>query len=192
MVLGLDALLDAKLRRQAAGGLESVLANRIFGGSGQKNKNLFFNSSGATVTNIGVTVTWDAENQEFIFNGTTTAAGDLKLVNPLELDWIVGDKYTISARQVGGTATLADGTGGTTYGWGIFQDNVAKYIRGSTGLTSFVSVYSFTATAFELDANRSYVLYFQCWRPGTVFNNYRVRVQIEHGTEVTDWVPHTG
>ena len=40
------------------------------------------------VTVQGVTVEWDAENQEFVFNGTTISSGDFKLVNPLNIDWV--------------------------------------------------------------------------------------------------------
>lgn len=153
-------------------------------------KNFFHRDYAAAASNIGVTVAWDAENQEFIFNGTTTAPGDIKIVQPLMIDWIPGEKYTVSVRRVSGTAELAAGTGGTTYGWGIFQDNVSKFIRGATGNSAFVESYLFTATAFELDANRQYIFYFQCWRPGTVFDNYRVKIQIERGSTVTPWEPY--
>ena len=155
-------------------------------------KNHFNNEKGAAVTANGVTITWDAENQEMVFNGTTTAGGDWKIVNPFPLDWVAGETYSVSVRQVGGTATLGSGSATTTYAWGIFQDNAAKYVRGLTYLTSFDALYSFTATAFALDANRSNILYFQCWRPGTVFNNYRVKLQIEKGKEVTEWEPYRG
>lgn len=150
-------------------------------------KNHFHNKKGASVTNIGVTVTWDAENQEFVFNGITTAPGDLKLVAPMELDWINGQKYTLTATKVSGKATLAAGSGGTTYAWGIFQDNAAKFIRGATGLASFVDAYIFTGTAFEPPTGRSLIFYFQCWRPGTVFEDYRVKIQIEKGENSTEW-----
>lgn len=150
-------------------------------------KNFFNRHYTKSETNIGVTVEWDAENQEFVFNGTTTAAGDIKIVNPLKIDWIPGEKYAVSVRRVSGTAILAAGTNATTYGWGIFQDNAAKYTRGSTGNSAFLDNYNFTATAFALDANRQYIFYFQCWRPGTVFNDYRVKIQIEKGTTLTDW-----
>lgn len=155
-------------------------------------KNHFHNDKGATVNTLGVTIEWDAENQEFVFNGTTTASGDIKLINPFDIDWVPGEKYTISVRKVGGTVTLGTGTSGTTYAWGIFQSNASKYIRGVTGNAEFVDLYNFTSTAYELDADRTHVLYFQCWRPGTVFNNYRVKIQIEKGNTVTDWEPYHG
>lgn len=155
-------------------------------------KNHFRNEKGAAVTAQGVTVEWDAENQEFVFNGTTTSAGDFKLVNPFEIDWEPGKKYTMSVRRVSGTATLGTGTGSTTYGWGVFRSDAAKYIRGATGNTEFLDLYQFTNTAYALDSNKTNILYFQCWRPGTVFENYRVKIQIEKGSTVTDWEPYHG
>lgn len=156
-------------------------------------KNVFHRDYATPVTNIGVTAEWNPDNQEFILNGTTTAPGDIKLATNMQIDWVPNEKYLVSVRQVGGTAVLADGTNAsTTYAWGIFQDNAAKYTRGSTSNKAFVESYSFTATAFALDAERTYIFYFQCWRPGTVFDNYRVKVQIEKGTTMTDWEPYKG
>ena len=150
-------------------------------------KNLFNRHYTKSETNIGVTVEWDAENQEFVFNGTTTSSGDIKIVNPFKIEWNPGEKYTVSVRKVSGIATLASGTNATTYGWGIFQDGASKFIRGATGNSSFLDIYNFTGTAFALDTNRNYIFYFQCWRPGTVFKDYRVKIQIEKGTTLTDW-----
>ena len=156
-------------------------------------KNVFHRDYATPVTNIGVTAEWNPDNQEFILNGTTTASGDIKLATNMQIDWVPNEEYLVSVRQVGGTAVLADGTNAsTTYAWGIFQDNAAKYTRGSTSNKAFVEAYSFTATAFALDAERTYIFYFQCWRPGTVFDNYRVKVQIEKGTTMTDWEPYKG
>lgn len=153
-------------------------------------KNLFHRNYNTSLTDRGVTADWDAENQEFILNGTLTASGDLMLVTPLTLDWVPGNKYTISVRYVSGTAELAEGTGNNKYAWSIFQSGAAEYVRGSTINTEFLDVYFFTATAFELDAGKTLIFYFQCWRPGTVFENYRVKVQVEAGSAVTDWEPY--
>ena len=150
-------------------------------------KNFFHRDYDRSVTHMGVTVEWDAVNQEFIFNGTTTAPGDIKLVTPMSIDWVIGENYTVSVRHISGTVKLAEGTNTTTYSWGIFQDNASKYVRGAVYYTEFYDLYDFTAKAFELDPGRSHILYFQCWRPGTVFDNYRVKVQIEKGDTVTDW-----
>lgn len=150
-------------------------------------KNFFNRDYNDSVSNIGVVVEWDSENQEFILNGTTTAPGDIKLVTPLNLDWEIGEKYTVSVCKVSGTATLASGTSTTTYAWGIFQDDASKFMRGATGNSAFLETYNFTANAFPLGEKRTYIFYFQCWRPGTKFENYRVKVQIEKGELVTNF-----
>jgi hypothetical protein len=150
-------------------------------------KNLFYRNYEKTETTVGVTFYWDAENQELVLNGTKNGTGDLKVVNPIALDWIPGEKYTVSVRHVSGTATLGEGAGTTTFSWGIFASNASKFIRGSLGLHEFPELYIFTGTAFEYT---SYVFYLQCWANGTVFDNYRVKVQIEKGDKVTDWEPY--
>ena len=181
VVLEINSPVEAPIQSVSVPGGEAVEAINVWG------KNFFTCNNTKPVTGIGVTVEWDAENQEFIFNGTTSSSGDLKLVNPFKIDWIAGEQYTNSVRHISGTATLGTGTASTTYAYGVFQDNAAKFIRGATYLSAFEEVYKFTANAFALDANRQYVFYFQCWRAGTVFDNYRVKVQIEPGNTATEW-----
>lgn len=164
------------------------LAARKAAGGG---KNLFRRDYEKTETTNGVTFWWDSATQEVWMNGTVTGQGDLKIVNPMQLDWEAGEKYTCSVRHTGGSAKLPDGATGNNYAWGIFQSNAAKYVRGTLGLTEFPEVYSFTGTAFELDENKTLIFYFQCWKPGTTFDNYRVRVQVEKGTTFTDWAPYS-
>ena len=155
-------------------------------------KNLFHRDYERTETTNGVTFYWDAESQEFVFNGTVTANGDLKLVNPFVIDWVVGETYTVSVRHTGGTATLVNAVeGGTNFGWSIFSTDLKKYMRGSVALTSFPATYSFSSKAVEASGG-GYLFYFQCWKTGTVFDNYRVKVQIEQGNTVTDWEPYVG
>lgn len=154
-------------------------------------KNFFHRQYDTGFTDKGITVTWDAENQEFVFNGTYSSAGDLQLVVPLLLDWIAGEKYTVSVRRVSGTAVLPEGSTGNTYAWSIFQSDLAKHVRGATGNTNFPETYSFTATAFVPADGKTLRLYFQCWKTGTVFTDYRVKIQIESGSKVTDWEPYT-
>lgn len=150
-------------------------------------KNLFYRDYVRTESNIGVTFSWDADKQEFLLNGTTNSAGDLRLVSPLKVDWEFGEKYTISVHHVSGTAKLPEGSTGTTYAWSIFSNDAKKYIRAGNLSQDFIEVYSFTGTAFEAEG---YIFYLQSWKPGTVFDNYRVKVQIEKGTESTTWEAH--
>ena len=147
-------------------------------------RNFFHRDYGSSVSHASVTVEWDAENQEFIFNGTTNAVGDFCLVSPLKLDWEIGENYTVSVRRVSGTAKLPEGATGTTYSWSIFSNDAKKYIRSGNLAQDFVDLFSFTGKAFEA---AGYVFYLQSWKPGTVFDNYRVKVQIEKGSAVSDW-----
>lgn len=149
-------------------------------------KNLLYFDSERTFTNIGLTATWDPEAQEVTLNGTTTAPGDLQVLTPLGLKWVPGRTYAVSVRPVGGSAVLADGST-LTFAWGIFESGANRFIRGSTAQSDINAVYSFTGKAFELAANRSDIFYFQCWRKGSVFNNFRLKVQLEEGLSVTEW-----
>lgn len=144
--------------------------------------NLLVPSDSTVRTQNGVTYYFDAETGEFVLNGTVNAAGDIKLVPVLQLDWEPGETYTFYASCAGGSATIAPNTGGynTTYGFGIFQSDAAKYIRGSLGKET-IDTYEFTGTAFELAEKKNYILYLQCWRIGTVFDNFRIRILLEKG-----------
>lgn len=145
-----------------------------------------FPNEAVSKTLNGVTYTVNPDGTVTL-NGTVTSSGDLKIIDPLNLNWVADEKYTFSARQISGTASLADGTSTTTFSWGIFQNNTAKCIRGSVSLPAFPELYTFTGTAFDLtEANGYYILYFQCWRPGTVFDNYTVRIQLETGETATE------
>jgi hypothetical protein len=151
-------------------------------------KNFFPNDVTSGIVTNGVTVTYDAETQEFVFNGTTVASGDVKIDTNLALPWVVGDKYAMSVVHTGGTAVLAAGSG-ITFGWSIFSKDAKEYYRGSLALEAFPEVYSFSGSAIAESGGSNFIFYLQCWRKGTVFDNYRVKVQIETGTVVTDYEP---
>ena len=153
-------------------------------------KNIFHRDYVRTSTHLGVTFSWDEVNQEITMNGTLSGSGDLKLVDPLKLDWVAGEQYTVTVTPVGGSAILNATVAGTNFGWGIFQNNASKYIRGQLHFLDINAPYSFTNKAFALDENKHLIFYFQCWKPGTVFDNFRVKVQIERGTQSTDWEPY--
>lgn len=183
MRTGLDWVLLKKFPGAVPYG---VVVNKILGGA----KNLFFRDYVRTETTIGVTFFWDAAKQEFELNGTTTSTGDLRLVTPMKLSWVPGEKYTVSVYHVSGSATVGPGSGTTTYSWSIFSSDHQKYIRsGNLASATFPEVFTFTGTAFEAAA---YVFYLQSWRPGTVFDKYRVRVQVEKGEKSTGWKPYRG
>lgn len=184
-------------------GIDWIIAKKfpqlnLFGAIAEKpaaeSKNIFFRTYEGSETMNGITFSWDKGTQEFTMDGTLSNSGDLKMVTPLELDWDVGSTYTISVYHVSGTATLNLAGTSTNFAWGIFQNDAAKYFRGSLALPEFPEVYTFSGTAFEPDyaTKKHLIFYFQCWRPGTKFDNYKVRVQIEKGTTSTNWEPYRG
>lgn len=144
-------------------------------------ESIFKNDQGKTVNNIGVTAEWDAENQEFVLNGTTTSPGDLKLITPVKLDWVPGKSYRCIVEHISGNAILASG-GSTSYAWSFFRsDNMNSPCRGSTSQSDFQDSYSFTFNLPAIAEGATWTFYFQCWRPGTVFENYRVHVRLFEG-----------
>ena len=152
-------------------------------------KNIFECNNTSAVSKNGVTVTWNKTTQEFTFNGTWSAAGDIALVTNFDPHWNIGKQYTVSVTHVDGEVTLGS-TSSTTFAWSIFSKNASKFMRGSTSLKALPEKYVFSGTAFE-GFGGGFNFYLQCWSVGTVFNNYKVKIQIEEGATSTDWVKYT-
>jgi hypothetical protein len=164
------------------------MAEKIY--VGVNSKNIFNGKRTTSGTHIGVTYSYDKENQEYTLNGTATGRGDLLLESGLPIDWEIGEYYTVTIIQTGGTAVIGDGEG-ITYSFSIFSMNNTKYIRdGNLSAMDFPGTRSFTAKAFEEVGGAGYKFYLQLWRVGTVFDNYKFKVQIEKGSQVTDYEPY--
>ena len=164
------------------------MAEKIY--VGVNSKNIFNGKRTTSGTHIGVTYSYDAGNQEYTLNGTATGRGDLLLESGLPIDWEIGEYYTVTIIQTGGTAVIGDGEG-ITYSFSIFSMNNTKYIRdGNLSVMDFPGTRSFTAKAFEEVGGAGYKFYLQLWRVGTVFDNYKFKVQIEKGSQATDYVPY--
>lgn len=166
-------------------------ALRIKGGirqAGTDGKNLFIKQGAIPSIQKGVTVSYDAETQEFTLNGTLDANGDIILSPATVIPWCPGQTCTISVSTLSGSVTFAEGSG-YSYGFSLFAQDRSRYIRGSITQTTLPPLYSFTATAPPESGGEGYILYLQCWRVGTVFNNLKLRIQIEAGSTATDWAP---
>lgn len=164
------------------------MAEKIY--VGVNSKNIFNGKRTTSGTHIGVTYSYDKENQEYTLNGTATGRGDLLLESGLPIDWKIGEYYTVTIIQTGGTAVIGGGEG-ITYSFSIFSMNNTKYIRdGNLSVMDFPGTRSFTAKAFEEVGGAGYKFYLQLWRVGTVFDNYKFKVQIEKGSQVTDYEPY--
>lgn len=149
-----------------------------------KNVLPFYTNGG---NNLGLTVSYDEDEECYIINGTTTADGNVQLANPAKVDWVTGETYTLSVTKVSGSMTIAEGTG-ITFAIALFNQNYSGWIRGSTGATDIDSRLNATDTAFTVVNGH---LLLQCWRTGTVFNNLKIRIQIEKGSEATSWTPYS-
>ena len=151
-------------------------------------KNIFHDKQNNGKTSLGVTYSYNKETQEYTLNGTTTARGDLLLGSGIMLNWKPGEKYTVTIIQTGGKATLGEGSG-ITYSFSIFNNNNSKYLRsGNLYLTEFPGTVSFTGNAVaESTEGSGYKLYLQLWWAGTTFENYKFKVQIEKGSQATEY-----
>ena len=135
---------------------------------------------------LGLTIRYDEDEECYIINGTTTSAGNMQIANPTKVGWTSGETYTLSITKISGSMTIGEGTG-ITFAIALFNQNYSGWIRGSTTETDINSRLNATDTAFP--AANSHLL-LQCWRTGTVFNNLKIRIQIEKGSEATSWTPY--
>ena len=145
---------------------------------------------GNSTTFQDVTITYNSDDSTYTLNGSTTAAGNIPLasISPTLMKWVVGNGYTLSCRVVSGSFTLGEGTG-ITYAVAMFDSSSSSYIRGNTRPTeSELDGYTCTGNAFSSTGN--YQLMLQCWRVGTVFNNLKIRIQLEAGSSATSWTPY--
>ena len=164
------------------------MAKKIYVGANSKN---LINPTGYNDKSYnGIIYSCNKETQEYTINGTTTKVGDILLESKIPIDWVPGEKYTMTIIQTGGKATLGDGSG-ITYSFGIFTMNNSKYFRnGNISELAFPGKLSFTNTAVEETGGEGYKLYLQVWRVGTVFENYKFKIQVEKGTQPTYYEPY--
>lgn len=155
---------------------------------GDKTKNLLNNQDSFNKGEFrGVVLSYDKETQEFTLNGTSTGAIDFELYKG-DLDIESGEVITISAIHTSGTSELTSNN--LTFAYGLFSQDSSKFIRGKTNLSTMPEVYSFTATMFENSGGSNKRLLLQLWAVGTVFSNYKFKVQIEKNNSVTSYEPY--
>ena len=139
----------------------------------------------------GISVSYDADDETYTLNGTLTTVGNIILarIEPTALIWTEEERYTLSCRVVSGSFVLAEDSG-ITYAVALFDSSYTKFIRGTTrGTANELNGYSGSGSAFASEGN--IILMFQCWRVGTVFNNLKIKIQIEKGTTATAWTPYS-
>lgn len=145
---------------------------------------------GNSTTFQNVTLTYNFGDSTYTLNGSTTSPGNIPLasISPTLMNWVVGNGYTLSCRVVSGSFTLGEGTG-ITYAVAMFNSSYSSFIRGGTRSTE-AELDGYTGTGNAFSSTGNYQLMIQCWRVGTVFDNLKIRIQIEAGSSATAWTPY--
>ena len=147
---------------------------------------------GTSNTYQGVTVSYDSENEIYTLNGTVNSVATIYLAFPrVESMTLSPDKtYSISCKVVSGSFVLGDDSStNNTYSVACFSKNLSNYFRGGLSLPeSALDGYSGYGRGFETESY--YCVLVQCWKVGTVFNNLKIKIQIEEGQTATAWRPY--
>lgn len=134
----------------------------------------------------GIKVAVDAE-KNITLNGTLVGKGNID-IGMCRLHWVAGETYTMYIKKVGGSASLGSGDG-ITFAYSLFTTDFAHYFRGDTAGTNVDAYIASGAALVETEL----VFMLQCWRDGTVFNNFKFQVEVVEGTTApTTYKPYIG
>lgn len=132
----------------------------------------------------GVDIQYLQDEDCFLLNGTKEAGGNnvFSLLEPIA--GVAGDKYTISATYVSGTVTMPAGAYAVAY-FGAADNpgyNAANW--------ESVNLRNNNASA-SAALTKNYITAFWFFiTSGVVFDNYKVKIQLEKGTTATAYTPH--
>lgn len=91
-------------------------------------------------------------------------------------------------KKVGGNVSLGSGDG-ITFAYALFSTDYNHYFRGDTNSTN-LDVYIARDVAL---VETELVFMLQCWRAGTVFNNFKFQIEVVEGTTApTTYTPYIG
>lgn len=128
----------------------------------------------------------DAE-KNITLNGTLATKGNIT-IGTCRLHWAAGKTYTMYVKKVGGSASLGSGDG-ITFAYALFSTDYNHYFRGDTNSTN-LDVYIARDVAL---VETELVFMLQCWRAGTVFNNFKFQIEVVEGTTTpTTYTPYNG
>ena len=128
----------------------------------------------------------DAE-KNIALNGTLAGKGNIT-IGTCRLHWVAGKTYTMYVKKVGGSVSLGSGDG-ITFAYALFTTDYNHFFRGGTNSTNF-NVYIARDVAL---VETELVFMLQCWRNGTVFNNYKFQIEVVEGTTTpTTYTPYIG
>lgn len=126
-------------------------------------------------SSAGIKIAVDAE-KNITLNGTLARKGNIE-IGTCRLHWAAGKTYTMYVKKVGGSASLGSGDG-ITFAYSLFTTDFVHYFRGDTTSTNLDEYIASNAALTETEL----IFMLQCWRDGTVFNNYKIQAEVVEGT----------
>lgn len=91
-------------------------------------------------------------------------------------------------KKVGGSVSLGSGDG-ITFAYALFTTDYNHFFRGGTNSTNLDVYIASDAALVETEL----VFMLQCWRKGTVFNNFKFQIEVVEGTTApTTYTPYIG
>lgn len=134
----------------------------------------------------GIKMAVDAE-KNITLNGTLVGKGNID-IGMCRLHWVAGKTYTMYVKKVSGSASLGSGEG-ITFAYSLFTTDFEHYFRGNTASTNLDAYIACNAALVETEL----IFMLQCWRDGTVFNNFKFQIEVVPGTTApTIYAPYTG
>lgn len=136
--------------------------------------------------NSDIKIAVDAE-KNITLNGTIAAKSNI-IIGGCRLHWVAGKTYTMHIKKVGGSVSLGSGDG-ITFAYSLFTTDYEHYFRGDTNSTNIGAYIASNVALVETEL----VFMLQCWRVGTVFNNFKFQIEVVEGTTApTTYTPYIG
>ena len=126
-------------------------------------------------SSVGIKIAVDAE-KNITLNGTLAGKSNIE-IGTCRLHWAAGKTYTMYVKKVGGSASLGSGDG-ITFAYSLFTADFEYFFRGDTTSTNLDAYIASNAAPAETE----FIFMLQCWRDGTVFNNYKIQIEVVEGT----------
>lgn len=137
-------------------------------------------------SNSDIKIAVDAE-KNITLNGTISAKRNI-IIGMCRLHWVAGKTYTMYVKKVGGSVSLGSGDG-ITFAYSLFATDYEHYFRGDTTGTNIDAYIASNVALVETEL----VFMLQCWRVGTVFNNFKFQIAVVPGTIApTTYTPYNG
>lgn len=128
----------------------------------------------------------DAE-KNITINGTLVRGANI-IIGMCRLHWVKGKTYTMYIKKAGGSASLGSGDS-ITFAYSLFTQDYNHFFRGDTRSTNLDAYIASDAALAETEL----IFMLQCWRPNTVFNNFKFQIEVVEGTAApTTYKPYIG